>query len=46
MDFSGVIEKVGAGGGSSSDLKQGDDVYGQAGMLMGGSGTFAEMASF
>ena len=44
MDFSGVIEKVGEGGVSSSDLKQGDEVYGQAGLLMGGSGAFAEMA--
>ena len=43
MDFSGVIEKV-EEGGSSSDLKQGDEVYGQAGVLMGGSGAFAEMA--
>jgi alcohol dehydrogenase len=43
MDFSGVIEKVGEGV-SSSDLKQGDEVYGQAGVLMGGSGAFAEMA--
>ncbi len=43
MDFSGVIEKVG-GGVPSSDLKQGDEVYGQAGVLMGGSGAFAEMA--
>ena len=42
MDFSGVIEKVGESG-SSSDLKQGDEVYGQAGVLMGGSGAFAEM---
>ena len=43
MDFSGVIEKVGDGV-SSSDLKQGDEVYGQAGVLMEGSGAFAEMA--
>jgi len=43
MDFSGVIEKVGEGV-SSSDLKQGDEVYGQAGVLMGGSGAFAEIA--
>jgi alcohol dehydrogenase len=43
MDFSGVIEKVGEGV-SSSDLKQGDEVYGQAGVLVGGSGAFAEMA--
>jgi alcohol dehydrogenase len=42
MDFSGVIEKVGEG--VSPDLKQGDEVYGQAGVLTGGSGAFAEMA--
>ena len=42
MDFSGVIEKVGEG--VASDLKQGDEVYGQAGVLAGGSGAFAEMA--
>jgi alcohol dehydrogenase len=43
MDFSGVIEKVGESI-SSSDLKQGDEVYGQAGVLAGGSGAFAEMS--
>jgi alcohol dehydrogenase len=42
MDFSGVIEKVGKG--VSPDLKQGDEVYGQGGVLAGGSGAFAEMA--
>ena len=42
MDSSGVIEKVGAS--TSSDLKQGDGVYGQAGVMAGGSGAFAEMA--
>jgi NADPH:quinone reductase-like Zn-dependent oxidoreductase len=42
MDFSGVIEKAGAS--TSSDLKQGDEVYGQAGVMAGGSGAFAEMA--
>src|SRR5687768_159067 len=42
MDFSGVIEKVGVG--VASDLKQGDEVYGQAGVFAGGSGAFAEMA--
>jgi alcohol dehydrogenase len=42
MDFSGVIEKVGEG--VSPDLKQGDEVYGQAGVLTGGSGAFADMA--
>jgi alcohol dehydrogenase len=41
-DFAGVIEKVGVG--VASDLKQGDEVYGQAGVLAGGSGAFAEMA--
>jgi NADPH:quinone reductase-like Zn-dependent oxidoreductase len=34
MDFSGVIEKVAEG--VSPDLKQGDEVYGQAGVLTGG----------
>jgi alcohol dehydrogenase len=45
MDFSGVIEKVGGGGNATSDkIKQDDEVYGQAGVFMGGSGAFAEMA--
>ena len=42
MDFSGVVEKVGAS--ISSDLKQGDEVYGQTGVMSGGSGAFAEIA--
>lgn len=41
MDFSGVIEKVGEG---VSDFKQKDEVYGQAAVITGGSGAFAEMA--
>jgi NADPH:quinone reductase-like Zn-dependent oxidoreductase len=41
MDFSGVIEKVGEG---VPDFKQNDEVYGQAAVIRGGSGTFAEMA--
>src|SRR5215217_5139808 len=41
MDFSGVIEKVGQG---VSEFRQGDDVYGQASLMSGGSGAFAEMA--
>src|SRR3712207_5578909 len=41
-DFSGVVEKLGEG--VASDLKQDDEVYGQAGVLAGGSGAFAEMA--
>jgi alcohol dehydrogenase len=42
-DFSGVIKQV-REGVSPSDFKQGDEVYGQAGVISGGSGTFAEMA--
>src|SRR5437773_1630065 len=42
MDFSGVIKQVGEG--ISSDFKQGDEVYGQAGVTTGGSGAFAELA--
>lgn len=44
MDFSGVIEKVGERVSSTSDLKQGDEVYGQTGVMAGGSGAFAQMA--
>jgi alcohol dehydrogenase len=43
MDFSGVIKQVGEGV-SSSDFKQGDEVYGQADVVSGGSGAFAELA--
>ena len=43
MDFSGVVEKLGEG--VASDLKQGEEVYGQTGVMAGGSGAFAEMAS-
>jgi NADPH:quinone reductase-like Zn-dependent oxidoreductase len=42
MDFSGVIKQVGEG--VSPDFKQGDEVYGQAGVTNGGSGAFAEIA--
>jgi len=41
MDFSGIIEKVGQG---VSEFRQGDEVYGQASLMSGGSGAFAEMA--
>jgi alcohol dehydrogenase len=41
MDFSGVIEKVGEG---VSGFKYNDEVYGQASVIRGGSGAFAEMA--
>ena len=43
MDFSGVIKQVGEDA-SSSEFKQGDEVYGQAGVINGGSGAFAEEA--
>jgi alcohol dehydrogenase len=43
MDFSGVIKQVGEGV-ISSDFKQGDEVYGQAGVTNDGSGAFAELA--
>src|SRR5215208_7699994 len=42
MDFSGVIIQVGED--VSSDLKQGNEVYGQAGVPSGGSGAFSELA--
>ncbi|HYT42245.1 MAG TPA: alcohol dehydrogenase catalytic domain-containing protein, partial [Methylomirabilota bacterium] len=43
-DFSGVIKQLGEGV-SSSGLKQGDEVYGQASAVFsGGSGAFAELA--
>ena len=41
MDFSGVIKQVGEG---VSVFKQGEEVYGQASVVTGGSGAFAEMA--
>ena len=47
MDFSGVVQQVGEGGGEKlipSNLRQGDEVYGQAAVTIGGSGAFAEMA--
>jgi alcohol dehydrogenase len=40
-DFSGIVEKTGAG---VSAIKQGDEAYGRASVVFGGSGTFAEMA--
>jgi NADPH:quinone reductase-like Zn-dependent oxidoreductase len=42
MDFSGVIKQIGEN--VPSDFKQGDEVYGQASVLRGGSGAFAEVA--
>jgi alcohol dehydrogenase len=43
MDFSGVIKEIGECV-SPSEFKHGDEVYGQAGVISGGSGAFAEMA--
>src|ERR671919_94630 len=43
MDFSGIVKQVGEKD-MSSDFKQGDEVYGQASVFSGGSGTFAELA--
>jgi NADPH:quinone reductase-like Zn-dependent oxidoreductase len=43
MDFSGVVKHIGEED-MSSDFKQGDEVYGQASVLSGGSGAFAELA--
>jgi NADPH:quinone reductase-like Zn-dependent oxidoreductase len=40
-DFAGVVRDVGSSGG---ELGEGDEVYGQAGALLGGSGTLAEFA--
>jgi NADPH:quinone reductase-like Zn-dependent oxidoreductase len=40
-DFSGVVTEV---GGGVSELSVGDEVYGQAGVILGGSGSFAEYA--
>lgn len=43
IDFSGVIKQIGEGI-SPPDFKQGDEVYGHASVISGGSGAFAEMA--
>jgi NADPH:quinone reductase-like Zn-dependent oxidoreductase len=43
LDFSGVVKQIGEED-MSSDFKQGDEVYGQASILSGGSGAFAELA--
>lgn len=41
MDFSGIVKRVGQG---VSGFSEGDEVYGQASILGGGSGAFAEFA--
>jgi NADPH:quinone reductase-like Zn-dependent oxidoreductase len=42
LDFSGVVKQV--ADDVSSDFKQGNEVYGQAGVPSGGSGAFSEIA--
>lgn len=42
LDFSGKVTKV---GGKVTNFKVGDDVFGQAGILNGGSGSFAQVAA-
>jgi alcohol dehydrogenase len=42
LDFSGVVKQVGEN--LSSDFNQGNEVYGQAGVPMGGSGSFSDVA--
>jgi NADPH:quinone reductase-like Zn-dependent oxidoreductase len=42
MDFSGIIKQIGEN--VPSDFKQGNEIYGQASVLKGGSGAFAELA--
>ncbi len=41
FDFSGVVKKIGE---DVATFQEGDEVYGQAGVLNGGSGSFAEVA--
>src|SRR5215203_4336482 len=43
-DFSGIVKQTGEDDDISSDFKQGDEVYGYASVLNGGSGAFAELA--
>lgn len=43
-DFSGIVKQIGEDDDVSSDFKQGDEVYGYASVLNGGSGAFAELA--
>lgn len=45
-DFAGVVTQVGPpAGGDVSDFKVGDEVYGTAIVLSGGSGAYAEIAA-
>lgn len=43
LDFSGIVREIGpSADGSASDFRVNDEVYGQGGVLNGGSGSFAE----
>jgi alcohol dehydrogenase len=42
LDFFGIVKQVGED--VSSDFNQGNEVYGQAGVPMGGSGSFSDVA--
>jgi alcohol dehydrogenase len=42
-DFSGIVKQIEEDDDVSSDFKQGDEVYGYASVLNGGSGAFAEL---
>jgi NADPH:quinone reductase-like Zn-dependent oxidoreductase len=44
LDLSGIIKETNIESIHSSDFKQGDEVYGEASVIRGGSGAFAEMA--
>ena len=44
IDFSGIVKQIGEDDDMSTDFKQGDEVYGQASVMSGGSGAFAELA--
>jgi NADPH:quinone reductase-like Zn-dependent oxidoreductase len=44
IDISGVVKQIGEKENEPSDLKQDDEVYGQASVFSGGSGAFAELA--
>jgi len=44
IDFSGIVKQIGEDDDMSTDFKQGDEVYGQASVISGGSGAFAELA--
>jgi NADPH:quinone reductase-like Zn-dependent oxidoreductase len=44
LDFSGIVKETDIENIHSSNFKSGDEVYGEASVIKGGSGAFAEMA--